>query len=499
MTASFDQHIAELTELKQRLEQETAQRMQVEAAARQSRLMLDGSADAVFLVDRESLKFLDVNETACARMGYSREELLTMGPQDIYPDHTPTEIGEMIKQMSVSGETSWTLEDTHVRKDGTTFPVELHIRLINSAGRQMFVTVARDITARKRAEQAALSQLKLAETYFNHSVSCLVILDKDYNFIRVNPAYAKACQRDIGDFTGRNHFDLYPSDAKLIFDDVVRSKCPFETFTRAFSFPDQPERGVTYWDWTLAPILDQQGEVEYLVFSLNEVTERKQAELQQLAREKELRESLIRNVHHRIKNNLQGVTGLMRQQIAKHPEIAEWMVEAIGQINSIAIIHGLQGESLHDEPRLCDMMRSIAQASQALTSTPVEVLIEPGQGEGIWVSSEESVPIALILNELIHNAIKHGPPDTGFAPVRVSLHSHAAAVGIQVRNDCAHPAPGFDFTTGKGLGTGLALVKSMLPRQGASLNFTCKENSVLAELTLSPPVVLLPPRRELPR
>ena len=61
---------------------------------------------------------------------------------------------------------------------------------------------------------------------------------------------------------------MYPSDTKVIFDDVVRTKRPFETFTRAFIFPDQPERGMTYWDWTLVPILDQAGEVEYLVFSL---------------------------------------------------------------------------------------------------------------------------------------------------------------------------------------------------------------------------------------
>jgi diguanylate cyclase (GGDEF)-like protein/PAS domain S-box-containing protein len=123
-----------------------------------------------------------------------------------------------------------------------------------------------------------IKQLKLADTFFNHSVSCLVILDRDYNFIRVNEAYAKACKRDVMEFAGRNHFDLYPSDAKLIFDEVVRSKRPFVTFTRAFEFVDQPERGVTYWDWTLVPVLDAQGEIEYLVFSLVEVTERKRAE-----------------------------------------------------------------------------------------------------------------------------------------------------------------------------------------------------------------------------
>lgn len=131
---------------------------------------------------------------------------------------------------------------------------------------------------RKRAEQTALQQFTLAEAFFKHSVSCLVVLDRNFNFLRVNEAYARASRRDVGEFAGRNHFDLYPSDAKAIFEEVVRTRKPFETFERAFIFPDQPERGVTYWEWTLVPILDKQGEVEYLVFSLNEVTERKRSQ-----------------------------------------------------------------------------------------------------------------------------------------------------------------------------------------------------------------------------
>lgn len=119
---------------------------------------------------------------------------------------------------------------------------------------------------------------QLAEVVFNSNVSSLVILDRDYNFIRVNEAYARACRKEVTDFVGRNHFEMYPSDAKLIFDEVVRTKRPFQTFCRAFVFPDQPERGVTYWDWTLVPVFDAAGDIEFLVFSLNEVTDRKRAE-----------------------------------------------------------------------------------------------------------------------------------------------------------------------------------------------------------------------------
>ncbi|MBS1190941.1 MAG: putative diguanylate cyclase domain [Rhodocyclaceae bacterium] len=140
--------------------------------------------------------------------------------------------------------------------------------------------------------QAAIDSLRLAEAVFTHSVSPLVILDRNYNFLRVNEAYARVCRREISDFAGRNHFELYPSDTKLLFDEVMRTKRPYTVHARAFVFADQPERGTTYWDWTLVPIPDQQGEVEYLVFSLVDVTERRQAELERERLNRELQDAV---------------------------------------------------------------------------------------------------------------------------------------------------------------------------------------------------------------
>ncbi len=130
---------------------------------------------------------------------------------------------------------------------------------------------------RQRAEETLRRQSRMHEAFFDQAVTCFALLDPQYNFIRVNEAYAKACRRNVKDFPGRNHFDLYPSEAKLIFDEVVRTKQPFQTHARPFVFEDQPERGITYWDWTLAPVLDEKGELEFLAFILVDVTERKQA------------------------------------------------------------------------------------------------------------------------------------------------------------------------------------------------------------------------------
>lgn len=107
----------------------------------------------------------------------------------------------------------------------------------------------------------------------------LVYLDRDFNFVRVNEAYAKTCGYTPEEMIGKNHFALYPGEeVEAIFKRVRDTGVPATFHDKPFVFPDQPERGVTYWDWTLKPLKNMAGEVEGLVFSLVETTERKKAE-----------------------------------------------------------------------------------------------------------------------------------------------------------------------------------------------------------------------------
>jgi len=118
----------------------------------------------------------------------------------------------------------------------------------------------------------------LFETWFNNSHLAVAILDKEFNFVRVNETYARADNRTPEEFPGKNHFDMYPSSAINVFREVVATKKPYQTFARPFEYAHAPERGTTHWDWTLAPILNTNGEVELLVFTLIDVTERVRSE-----------------------------------------------------------------------------------------------------------------------------------------------------------------------------------------------------------------------------
>lgn len=131
------------------------------------------------------------------------------------------------------------------------------------------------VTARTAEVQ---ERSRVLESVFNNSLSSLVLLDTDFNFIRVNLTYAQACGRSVDDFAGRNHFVDYPSEQlKAVFEEVVRTGKPWQISGRPFVFPDHPEWGTTYWDLSVVPIMDPQGQTEMLLFSLQDVTERKRA------------------------------------------------------------------------------------------------------------------------------------------------------------------------------------------------------------------------------
>jgi PAS domain S-box-containing protein len=132
------------------------------------RTLLDQSTDAIEVVDPETLRLLDVNQTACVQLGYSREEMLSMSIFDLDPNLDEDARARVEQQLRESGYAMF--ESEHRRKDGSTFPVEVNYRKVQRE-RVYGVVLARDITARKRAAEA----LRVAQTELAHVTRVLAI------------------------------------------------------------------------------------------------------------------------------------------------------------------------------------------------------------------------------------------------------------------------------------------------------------------------------------
>jgi PAS domain S-box-containing protein len=147
---------------------------------------IDFSADTVFLID-EQLRFRYVNATACRSLGYSREELLAMGPCDIDPD-MPRELALKMMKSSPVGETV-NFETHHRAKDGRSYPVELSGVHFEDGGEKFSLSVVRDITERKRMQEELAEREREFRSLAGNIPDNIARWDTEGRYLYVNPTH----------------------------------------------------------------------------------------------------------------------------------------------------------------------------------------------------------------------------------------------------------------------------------------------------------------------
>ena len=120
---------------------------------------------------------------------------------------------------------------------------------------------------------------ELLERFFSTTHMLVAYMDRDFNYIRVNRAYAEADNHLPEFYVGRNHFALYPhAENERFFRQVVETGEPFEAYERPLDFSIHPERTTSYWDWNVLPVKETDGRVSGLVFTLIDISARIHAE-----------------------------------------------------------------------------------------------------------------------------------------------------------------------------------------------------------------------------
>lgn len=153
--------------------------------------ILDNAHEAIYLLGPD-LRFDYVNVGACRSLGYSREELLGMTPSDIDPDITQERAQQIHAQLMAQG--SVTIETRHRRRDGSLFPVEMQGALFEYQGQMMNVAFVRDITERKRMEDAVAAREREFRSLAENSPDTIARYGRDHRRLYVNPTYAEQAE-----------------------------------------------------------------------------------------------------------------------------------------------------------------------------------------------------------------------------------------------------------------------------------------------------------------
>ncbi len=241
--------------------------------------------------------------------------------------------------------------------------------------------------------------------------------------------------------------------------------------------------GTRLWDTRFVSLPASAGAREQVLLVASDVTEQRAEAQARFEAAIAQREMLVKEVHHRIKNNLQGVAGLLQQNAARHPEVAAILGESVGQVQAIAQVYGLQvgaGGPL----RVASVVEAIALSVQRTFGRTVQVQVRGEAPTRLLLPEAESIPIALTINELLTNAVKH----SAAGDVHCQLICDGDELRVAMRNT-GRLREGFNLAQVPGGVSGLGLVRALLPRRSAAFTLTQQGDEVLTEVLLRPPSV----------
>ena len=293
----------------------------------QSSLLADAvmeNAGALVIVLDHQGRIVRFNRACEELSGYSYKEVAGKYPwETVLPPEDADKIRQNAFEAWVKNPESFAGNYTNdwLAKSGERYRLDWANRVLcNNLGQMEYmVSIGINVTEQHKAEEELRTSNQVINAVLDTTPVLIAYLDPQMNFIRVNKAYASADNKEPEYFIGKNHFALFPHDEnESIFNQVVETGEAYTVYAKPFEYDNNPERGVSHWDWTLTPIKDSEGKVNGLVLSLLDVTERIEA-LETIQRsEQELKrvnESLETRVEERTAE-LQDVLSLNQQMLS---------------------------------------------------------------------------------------------------------------------------------------------------------------------------------------
>nr|WP_319373823.1 PAS domain S-box protein [uncultured Methanobacterium sp.] len=430
------------------------------------RTLFEESFDGLFITSPDG-KILDMNKKGIEMFGYAnKEDILQLDlERDVYAD--PSDRKQILDMVNKQGSAEY--EIVVKKKNGKEMVTYCSLTAVKAENGVInsYRGIIRDITKRKKDEDAILRAKEEWENTFDAVPDLIAILDTNYQVIRANKAMA-------------NRLGVNPEDAVgVTCYEVVHglneppSFCPHSRLLE----DGQDHTAEVHEDRiggdfivTVSPLYDSEGKLLGSVHVARDITDRKKAEdkVKKSLREKEI---LLSEIHHRVKNNMQIISSLLNLQIqyVTAEETADVLRESQDRVKAMATVY----EKVYLSEDLTKVnfnsyIQSLVQGlfySYLIKEDQITFLVEI---EDILLNIETAIPCGLIISELVSNSLKHAFPGERKGEIKVSLKSYGEKYELLISDNGVGLPENVDFKNTNTLG--LKLVNNLVDQIDGEIN-----------------------------
>ena len=418
---------------------------------------LEAAPDAIVVVDWSG-NIVIVNQLAERLFGYSRQELLGMQIEGLVPqrfsEHHAGHRNDYFREPHTRpmGEGR---ELSGRRKDGSEFTVEISLSPLKTETGTLVISIIRDTTARKKVEERFRGFLEAAP-------DAIVVVNRDGKMVILNTQAERLFKHTREDLLGMPVETLVPERFRgrhgdhrggFFADPRVR---PMGSGLELFGLrSDGSEFPV---EISLSPIETEEGVL--VSAAIRDISDRKRVETKLRASLNE-KEVLLKEIHHRVKNNLQIVSSMLNLQMDQlsDTKAIELFKESQSRVRSIALFHEKLYQSRDlGRVEIAEYLKALAHDSFATYGVNPDDIVLAVHTEDIPLGVDAAISCGLIVNELVSNSLKHAFPDRRQGQVEVTLRSAGNDVVLEVADNGVGFPANLDFHNASTLGLKLVAI-----------------------------------------
>lgn len=462
--------IAEETNLQLQREiiERTNAEKKLQQAQKYARSIIDSSLDMIVATDID-YNINEFNTAAESTFGYSKEEVLGKNLSILFSDEH--EMDKVIDR--ITGQGSLANEIINRKKDGTFFISFLSASVLKNERGEIVgaMGVSRDITAIKKAEE----ELRLSEerhrAIYDQAYIGIARIAKMGRFLLVNERLCDMLDYSSEELYKKTFYELgLPEEVEeglVDWDQLLSGK--IKNFSREQTYI-RKDGELLSANVTVSLVRDSNDNPNYFVAVFEDITERKEYErqLEESIKEKEV---LLKEVHHRVKNNMQVISSILNLQssyISDENALAI-LRESQDRIKSMSFVH----ESLYQSKTLSEV--NFAEYIQNITRNLYHSYGRPEGGidlefelENLYLNLDTSIPCGLIINEIVSNSLKYAFHGREKGKIKIEFSKLSdGRLKLIVSDDGIGLAEDFDIENAESLG--LQLVTTLITQVSGEL------------------------------